>query len=291
MHPFFIKPIDDIKTYLTLGLFGVTTYYLGRYIIQRHGFRIANKGADLYLSVREKIRDLRYDCHDHHLHHTLEKDHVVKISNIHFRWQNSDQCIKKECFRINQTIGQDGDYSFDLKSLGLDLEKFRMNDTKLDSEYSGTSSSESQHGTECCLDTFTRNDTEFDNSGCYVLLDIFYEYNGKDYLMTTPFEPSNMTIDLNPGISVTPIEFEDIYFYDESGEILLENEIKNRLLQRINEYLGPRGDFHNSQTTVNLEQLYFPELKNHITKMVLETSLAETLEVSRHENINLDNLI
>ena len=284
----YLEPNSPETTYPYLSYAGlmilgtIVVSMATRYLVNQYGLVVADKTLDGYITLRNKVREIhgniKYDCHDHHHNNFVSK--IIKINNIHLRWFKLGKMVQKQCFEVNQML--DGEnHQFTMASLGLKLSETGSEDSTLGSTNQVANS--------------------LDDSGPnYVLLDIFYEYSQKDYLVTVRLDRTKLdevTFDLDPGKSGGSIEFSTGKFYDGSGqELSLNDETRFRLLKRVNEYMGPRGDFHQKLTKMRLEDLYFPEVPENegchlISKMVLETDLTETLEVSDGQVLSIDDLL
>lgn len=271
--------------YIISGIVGTAVgLYAGKYIIDKHGLKIANRGLDCYLSIKNSLNPPKDEIM------TQEKNPLITLLEIQIR----PKLIKPIRFRINKIIGASGDYTFTFKSLGLNLDLFQpcyLDEVNLVNRNSLDRVSLDDIKLEICHD----NDSESMNRSitsevveeAHYQVDVFYQYQDKNYIITIvsgQSEVQDSVFNLNPGaINVTPIVFESVQIYDQDGfQINVEG-----LLQRINEYLGPRGDFNHSK--LRLKDLYLPE-GERVNRIVLQTMLGETLEISNNHVIDINDL-
>lgn len=285
------------KVTVTIALIGLSAFYIRRI----NPYAIANNMIDCYLNIKERYHNWFYDCHANVKISSVQES--ILVDNVHLRWLSAENTIiDKLCFKVKRNFAFNADDHIDLslKTLGLD----KLGGLTL-STSSPSSSELPSHNlvSRPCLETDASSLVEASTSSPSVsvskcssdedidsrlMIDIFYEYRNRHYLVTVTLE-QDATIRLYKPQSTLRVAFNKATIYDHNGNILSSGD--DWILDRINSYLGPNGDFHRKTGLLRLADLYLPELEPNVIRLELETDLGETMSIGYGDVFDINKLV
>ena len=219
----------------------------------------------------------------------------ILVDNVHLRWLSAENAtIDKLCFKVKRNFAFNTDDHIDLslKTLGLD----KLGGLPLSTSSSELSSRDLETGADSLKDDVPSpsvsvskcsSDEDVDSR---LMIDIFYEYRSCRYLVTVTLE-QDAAIRLYKPQSTLRVAFNKATIYDRTGNILSSDD--DWILDRINSYLGPNGDFHRKTGLFRLADLYLPELEQNVTdiRLELETDLGETMSIGYSDVFDINKLV
>lgn len=124
-----------------------------------------------------------------------------------------------------------------------------------------------------------------------LLIDINYQLNGRNYLLTLNNQStslpnlSNEKKNIFPWMKWIGVEMELTSHFDSTITSTARLEMKKAILLKMNQYLGPRTDFHQQFIQLNFNDLDLPNLSDLIS-FTLESDLGDIHTF--HSNMILD---
>lgn len=275
------------KVTVTIALIGLSAFYIRRI----NPYAIANNAIDCYLNIKERYHNWFYDCHANVKTSSVQES--ILVDNVHLRWLSAENAtIDKLCFKVKRNFTFNTDDHIDLSLKTLDLDK--LGRLPLSTSSSELSSRDLETGADSLKDDISSpsvsvskcsSDEDVDSR---LMIDIFYEYRSRHYLVTVTLE-QDATIRLYKPQSTLRVAFNKATIYDHNGNILSSED--DWILDRINSYLGPNGDFHRKTGLLRLADLYLPELESNVIRLELETDLGETMSIEYGDVFDINKLV